>query len=123
MIPLLDSLTFFSKKGMGYEDWRSAAMLKLRNKRLTPEGKDLIDFLCSRMNKNRLTTNTGTLNSLNPQQENLMDLMDLMGLMDLMDLMDLRIKEMITGERSGVWVYDKGVLVKGSPLFRYNSSL
>ena len=108
MIPLLDSLTFFSKKGMGYEDWRSAAMLKLRNKRLTPEGKDLIDFLCSRMNKNRLTTNTGTLNSLNPQQEN---------------LMDLRIKEMITGERSGVWVYDKGVLVKGSPLFRYNSSL
>ena len=114
MIPLLDSLTFFSKKGMGYEDWRSAAMLKLRNKRLTPEGKDLIDFLCSRMNKNRLTTNTGTLNSLNPQQENLMD---------LMDLMDLRIKEMITGERSGVWVYDKGVLVKGSPLFKYNSSL
>ena len=111
MIPLLDSLTFFSKKGMGYEDWRSAAMLKLRNKRLTPEGKDLIDFLCSRMNKNRLTTNTGTLNSLNPQQEN------------LMDLMDLRIKEMITGERSGVWVYDKGVLVKGSPLFKYNSSL
>ena len=108
MIPLLDSLTFFSKKGMDYEDWRSAAMLKLRNKRLTPEGKDLIDFLCSRMNKNRLTTNTGTLNSLNPQQEN---------------LMDLRIKEMITGERSGVWVYDKGVLVKGSPLFRYNSSL
>ena len=78
------------------------------------------------MNKNRLTTNTGTLNSLNPQQENLMDLMDLMGLMDLMDLMDLmylRIKEMITGERSGVWVYDKGVLVKGSPLFKYNSSL
>ena len=66
------------------------------------------------MNKNRLTTNTGTLNSLNPQQENLMD---------LMDLMDLRIKEMITGERSGVWVYDKGVLVKGSPLFKYNSSL
>ena len=63
------------------------------------------------MNKNRLTTNTGTLNSLNPQQEN------------LMDLMDLRIKEMITGERSGVWVYDKGVLVKGSPLFKYNSSL
>ena len=123
MIPLLDSLTFFSKKGMDYEDWRSAAMLKLRNKRLTPEGKDLIDFLCSRMNKNRLTTNTGTLNSLNPQQENLMDLMDLMGLMDLMDLMDLRIKEMITGERSGVWVYDKGVLVKGSPLFKYNSSL
>ena len=60
------------------------------------------------MNKNRLTTNTGTLNSLNPQQEN---------------LMDLRIKEMITGERSGVWVYDKGVLVKGSPLFKYNSSL
>ena len=111
MIPLLDSLTFFSKKGMDYEDWRSAAMLKLRNKRLTPEGKDLIDFLCSRMNKNRLTTNTGTLNSLNPQQEN------------LMDLMDLRIKEMITGERSGVWVYDKGVLVKGSPLFKYNSSL
>ena len=108
MIPLLDSLTFFSKKGMDYEDWRSAAMLKLRNKRLTPEGKDLIDFLCSRMNKNRLTTNTGTLNSLNPQQEN---------------LMDLRIKEMITGERSGVWVYDKGVLVKGSPLFKYNSSL
>ena len=96
---------------MGYEDWRSAAMLKLRNKRLTPEGKDLIDFLCSWMNKNRLTTNTGTLNSLNPQQEN------------LMDLMDLRIKEMITGERSGVWVYDKGVLVKGSPLFKYNSSL
>ena len=108
---------------MDYEDWRSAAMLKLRNKRLTPEGKDLIDFLCSWMNKNRLTTNTGTLNSLNPQQENLMDLMDLMGLMDLMDLMDLRIKEMITGERSGVWVYDKGVLVKGSPLFKYNSSL
>ena len=99
---------------MDYEDWRSAAMLKLRNKRLTPEGKDLIDFLCSWMNKNRLTTNTGTLNSLNPQQENLMD---------LMDLMDLRIKEMITGERSGVWVYDKGVLVKGSPLFKYNSSL
>ena len=66
------------------------------------------------MNKNRLTANTGTLNSLNPQQENLMD---------LMDLMDLRIKEMITGERSGVWVYDKGVLVKGSPLFKYNSSL
>lgn len=66
------------------------------------------------MNKNRLTTNTGTLNSLNPQQENLMD---------LMDLMDLRIKEMITGERSGVWVYDKGVLVKGSPLFKYNSRL
>ena len=93
---------------MDYEDWRSAAMLKLRNKRLTPEGKDLIDFLCSWMNKNRLTTNTGTLNSLNPQQEN---------------LMDLRIKEMITGERSGVWVYDKGVLVKGSPLFKYNSSL
>ena len=60
------------------------------------------------MNKNRLTTNTGTLNSLNPQQEN---------------LMDLRIKEMITGERSGVWVYDKGVLVKGSPLFKYNSSM
>jgi len=55
-IPFLDSLTFISKKGLDYQDWRTVAFLRKYGKHLTAEGKVLITNICNRMNSNRLTT-------------------------------------------------------------------
>ena|SRR5258708_1813368 len=55
-IPFLDSLTFISKKGLDYMDWKTVALLRKDGKHLTAEGKVLITNICNRMNNNRLTT-------------------------------------------------------------------
>jgi hypothetical protein len=55
-IPFLDSLTFISKKGLDYQDWKTVALLRKQGKHLTAEGKVLITNICNRMNSNRLTT-------------------------------------------------------------------
>ena len=50
LIPFFDKLTFFSKKGLDYQDWRIVAKLRLDNKHLTPEGRELITHICNRIN-------------------------------------------------------------------------
>ena len=50
-IPFLDKLTFFSKKGLDYKDWKIVTQLRLENKHLCIEGKELIGHICNRMNK------------------------------------------------------------------------
>ena len=55
-IPFLDSLTFISKKGLDYIDWKTVALLRKDGKHFTAEGKVLIQNICNRMNDNRLST-------------------------------------------------------------------
>jgi hypothetical protein len=100
LIPFLDNLTFFSKKGLDYKDWRNIALLRLDNKHFTSEGKLLISHLCNRMNKNRLSSNLERLNKSNQLT---------------MAEIELRVKTLLQKQKSGVWVFDKDVLVVGSP--------
>ena len=74
LIPFFDKLTFFSKKGLDYQDWRIVAKLRLDNKHLTPEGRELITHICNRINKNRLTTNISSLNKFNLSEMEEIDL-------------------------------------------------
>ena len=62
--PFLEGLTFFSKKELDFKDWLIVTQLKLRGLHLTPECRDLISFICDRMNSNRLSTNLNSKNTL-----------------------------------------------------------
>jgi LAGLIDADG endonuclease len=55
LIPFLDSLTFISKKGLDYIDWKNVALLRKEGKHLTAEGKILISNIRNRMNNSRTT--------------------------------------------------------------------
>ncbi len=55
-IPFLDSLTFLSRKGLDYQDWKSVALIRKEGNHLTPEGKVFITNIRNRMNNNRLST-------------------------------------------------------------------
>ena len=99
-IPFLDKLTFFSKKGLDYKDWKIVTQLKLENKHLCIEGKELIGHICNRMNKNRLSTNMDSLNKFNYSE---------------MEEIDLKINNLLQKKQLVVWVYDRDKLVDGSP--------
>lgn len=60
-IPFLVNLTFLSKKGLDYQDWREVAMLMKDGAHLTPEGYVIITNIRNRINNNRLSTNIKTL--------------------------------------------------------------
>ena len=52
------------------------------------------------MNKNRLTTNLDSLNKLNKFE---------------MEEIDFRLNTLLEKQKKGVWVYDRDLLVEGSP--------
>ena len=107
LIPFFDKLTFFSKKGLDYQDWRIVAKLRLENKHLTPEGRELITHICNRINKNRMTTNISSLNKFNLSE---------------MEEIDLRINNLLQKSKEGVWVYDNYNLVEGSPFLNISQA-
>nr|SNU77826.1 TPA: LAGLIDADG endonuclease [Fusarium oxysporum] len=55
LIPYLNSLTFHSKKGLDYSDWKSIGQLKNLGLHYLAEGKKLIELILSQMNNNRLS--------------------------------------------------------------------
>ena len=57
LIPFFDSMTWHSKKELDYLDWKTIFKIKELGLHYTKDGKDLIDFILSRMNNNRLSTN------------------------------------------------------------------
>lgn len=107
LIPFFDQLIFFSKKGLDYQDWKTAASLKKDNKHLLPEGKELITHILNRMNNNRLTTNPDSLNKLN--------------LLEMKDIDD-KIQKLLESPKSGIWVYENNNLIAGSPFKTYSTA-
>ena len=57
LIPFFDNLTFLSKKGLDYIDWKSILELKEKGWHLSSYGASLIKALATQMNDNRLSTN------------------------------------------------------------------
>ena len=57
LVPFFNKLTFLSKKGLDYKDWRSILELKTRGWHLSKEGANLIVAISSHMNNNRLSSN------------------------------------------------------------------
>lgn len=57
LIPFFDSMVWHSKKELDYLDWKTIFKIKELGLHYTIDGKDLIDFILSKMNNNRLSTN------------------------------------------------------------------
>lgn len=68
-IPFLQELTFLSKKELDFKDWLIVTQLKLKGLHLTLEGKELIKYICNRMNVNRLSTNLNSKNTLTVKEQ------------------------------------------------------
>ena len=93
-----DNLTFFTKKGLDFKDWRTVILLKNKRLHLTDSGQILIKSICKRINSYRLTTNLN--NKITSSNQDTLSI-------------DKKIEELLaTGQ---IWVYDKGLLVNGSP--------
>lgn len=71
--PFLEGLTFFSKKELDFKDWQIVTQLKFKDKHLTPEGREVINYICNRMNNYRLSTNLNSNNTLTIQKQEEMD--------------------------------------------------
>ena len=56
LIPLFNSLSFYTKKALDYKDWATIVQICFSGKHLTKEGLSLVSDLSSRMNNSRLTT-------------------------------------------------------------------
>jgi hypothetical protein len=56
-IPMLDGLTWLSKKELDYKDWKLGINVISKGLHLIKPGKDYLDYLMSNMNAGRLTTN------------------------------------------------------------------
>lgn len=96
--PFFDQLTFFTKKGLDYKDWKVVNQLKNTGLHRTVKGKILIGAICNRMNINRLSTHLDGAGAIS--QEEIMNT-------------DNKIEEFLF--ESQIWVYKKGILVSGSP--------
>lgn len=57
LIPFFDSMVWHSKKELDYLDWKTVFKIKELGLHHTTDGKDLIEFILSKMNNNRLSTN------------------------------------------------------------------
>lgn len=57
LIPFLDDLTFLTKKGKDYQDWKTIINLKRRGWNYDPTTKNYLLALKNRMNNHRLSTN------------------------------------------------------------------
>ena len=58
LIPFFDSMVFFSKKGLDFQDWKSIFKLKELGQHYTEEGIKVIDQILNQMNNKRLSTNS-----------------------------------------------------------------
>ena len=58
LIPFFDSMIFFSKKGLDFQDWKSIFKLKELGQHYSQEGIKVIDLILSQMNNRRLSTNS-----------------------------------------------------------------
>lgn len=58
LIPYFDRLTFQTKKGLDYVDFKNILLLKEKGFHFTPEGLSLIQLILNQMNNNRLSTNS-----------------------------------------------------------------
>jgi LAGLIDADG DNA endonuclease family protein len=58
LIPFFDRLTFISNKGLDYNKWKVIFQLKEKGHHLHPEGLEVIEWLLSQMNSQRLSTNS-----------------------------------------------------------------
>lgn len=69
-VPFLDKLTFLSKKGLSFRDWKMITLIKLfNNLHLTQEGKDLCILLSNRMNDNTVYSETDKFtNNINREE-------------------------------------------------------
>ena len=56
LIPLFDSMTWRSKKGLDYQDWKFILRLKELGLQYTKDGLEVIDQIINQMNDNRLST-------------------------------------------------------------------
>jgi hypothetical protein len=56
LIPLLDTLSWKSKKELDYKDWKTILKLRTLGLHYTEEGVKIINIILSQMNNNRLTT-------------------------------------------------------------------
>lgn len=56
LIPFFDSMSWLSKKELDYRDWKTTLKIKELGLHFTNDGTDLIDFILSQMNNNRLST-------------------------------------------------------------------
>jgi hypothetical protein len=61
LIPFFDKLTFYSKKALDYQDFRTIARIKEKGLHHTDEGKALITKISSQMNQRRLSTNNKSI--------------------------------------------------------------
>jgi hypothetical protein len=61
LIPFFDKLTFYSKKALDYQDFRTIARIKEKGLHHTDEGKALITKIYSQMNQSRLSTNNKSI--------------------------------------------------------------
>ena len=57
LVPLLDTLTWQTKKYMDFKDWSAILEIKAAGLHLSPQGKELVQKVISQMNNYRLSTN------------------------------------------------------------------
>jgi hypothetical protein len=58
LVPFFDSLVWHTKKELDYKDWKTVMNLKETGQHYTTEGYNVICKILSRMNNNRLSTNS-----------------------------------------------------------------
>lgn len=56
LLPFFDSLTFYTKKELDYQDWKNILLLKEKGFHYTSEGLELIQLTLEQMNSSRLST-------------------------------------------------------------------
>lgn len=56
LIPLFDSMTWFSQKQLDYESWKNIILLKEKGQHYTEEGFNLIKLIINQMNKGQLSS-------------------------------------------------------------------
>lgn len=64
LIPFFDSMIWHSKKQLDYSDWKFVFKIKQLGLHYTKPGEDLIGFILSRMNNNRLTISKEGIESM-----------------------------------------------------------
>jgi hypothetical protein len=60
LLPFFDSLIFYTKKGLDYQDWKNILLLKEKGFHYTTEGLELIEWTLKQMNTRRLSTNVNS---------------------------------------------------------------
>lgn len=106
IIPFFENLTFCTKKGLDYKDWKVVNQLKNTGLHRTDEGKNLIGSICNRMNVNRLSTNLDGTLALSPEE--------------VLNI-DNKIQEFLSNGQ--IWVYKNGILVNGSPFNNFKEAI